>query len=136
MGMSFSHAKGFYNYRAFGEMRRELALAAGFPPLEMMDGYLKKEVRVPINGESVTVSPIKWDLFESDPICLLLMARDAQGSIPCDQCLAVAQRLEELLDRMPTKYRAFGDNLHQDVLEIFINGLRAAAKDKADFTWS
>ena len=124
MGLSVSHDCWQSSYSTFTEWRRLLALAAGMPPLDMMEGYFydyqhgdkgyvaEKSWYVSIGSERVPASiseslsprmrqavralPIAWKYFEKDPLSILLAHSDSGGIIEHKDCAPLAKRLLEI----------------------------------------
>lgn len=98
MGLKISHNTWDGAYSAFMTWRTKIAFLAGFPPLELMEGYYFKENHNPFtlldykypNGDELDMFalrliqqrlPIKWDLFGNHPLVELLTHSDNDGYI-------------------------------------------------------
>lgn len=98
MGLDISHGAWHGAYSAFMTWRTKIAEVAGFPPLELMEGYYSEQHHHPFTlldydypkGDELAMSsvrrirerlPIKWDLFESHPLTELLTHSDCGGQI-------------------------------------------------------
>lgn len=137
MGLDTTHECWNGPYSSFMRWRDKLAVVAGIPPLDFMEGYFKAgEVgsdpfvllglcdKTP-NG---TVNylrerlPIKWESLREDKyLYFLLDHSDCDGDIPIDHLIPLAQRLKELLPNM--------DNWTEKTKQ-FIKGLKLAHKRK------
>ena len=134
MGLFIKHCwNGAYSY--FDTWRKMLAHAAGYPPLELMQGFYEGHWEVldrcdqGTRFEPSTLSlrsrlPIKWDLFEHDVLSVLLYHSDCDGIIEHKHCAPLAQRIRELVDKMPTSM--------QEDTRIFADGLIALHEECAD----
>lgn len=111
MGLDTSHDAWHGAYSAFHRWRNEIAKAADIPPLDSMEGF----------GGAV-----RWDQLKPDPLHVLLHHSDCDGEIAPEDCAKIADRLEELLPKLPD-----GDHPHignwRDKTQRFIDGCRAAA---------
>ncbi len=116
MGLDISHDCWHGAYSAFMRWRAKLAEVSGY-------GDILK--RVGFGGN------IEWP--KNDPLVILLHHSDYDGEIKLEDCLPLAERLEELL---PALKIAGDGNFHIgsyfDKTQIFIDGLRKAAKLKED----
>lgn len=86
MGLDTTHDAWHGPYSSFNEWRREIAKAAGMPPLNDMVGF----------GGS-----IEWDTLEPNDIHILLNHSDCDGEISWQDCKLVADALTNLLDKLP-----------------------------------
>lgn len=112
MGLNFTHGCFSGSYSAFFSFRVALADAAGLPPLELMAGFFPEADPVPAEeitelvseaqrrGHDASTLPIAWDALPTDPLHVLLRARDLGGRIPHGLCRPLATRLRELLITM------------------------------------
>lgn len=150
MGLDTSHDCFHGAYSAFMRFRQQLAKAAGIP-LPLMEGFYDRpypqsmEWIAPRDGgpacgdplgpllhrwaETVDGAlPLRWDLFEADPLTILLNHSDCDGDIAAEDCAPLADRLAELKPSMPT-----GGHGHlpdpQAATQQFIDGLRLAASN-------
>lgn len=112
MGLDTTHDCWHSSYGAFAEFRTELADAAMLPyPLTAMQGF---------GGH------VQWKDIPYDPIHILLNHSDCDGAIAAKDCLPLAERLEELAQKLPgTGYISMRERALQ-----FAKGLRAAAAKK------
>lgn len=88
MGLDTSHDCWHGPYSTFAEFRRELARAAGLPPLDSMEGFAE-------DGRA-----IQWSVLKPDALIVLLNHSDCEGEIATADCLPLAVRLEELAPLM------------------------------------
>ncbi len=125
MGLDTSHDCWHGPYSSFNRWRTIVAQAAGYPPLEMMEGFGNCEM-TPLG--LVSSGKIPWDSLPASPLQLLLNHSDCDGKIKSEDCDAIADALEELLPRIPED----GPWSPRDHASRFIKGLRAAAAAKED----
>src|SRR5436190_549965 len=96
MGLNLSHGCWDGAYSAFMRWRKELARAAGLPPLELMEGFFFKDRPVTGNpfwhqfeddqrswyvhdGSIWSRLPISWNCLKPDPLHRLLYHSDCEG---------------------------------------------------------
>ena len=156
MGLDVSHDCWHGAYSAFMRWRREIARAAGFPPLLMMKGFYTWERITPEDIDSVLNVigyldlehrwarsllqaldkndnlPIKWESLRPSPLIALLDHSDCGGSLPFNQCAEIAAALEELLPRLPEGDGGGHIGNWREKTQKFIDGLRLAAESKED----
>lgn len=107
MGLEVTHDAFCGAYSNFDHWRKELARAAGLPPLDLMEGFFdlrsytaaERQVLNEIDG-----LPIKWECLRDDPIIVLLNHSDCDGEIAHEHLKALADRLLELAPLMPESY--------------------------------
>jgi hypothetical protein len=154
MGLDISHDTWHGAYSAFMTWRKKIAQVAGYPPLELMEGYYSNESefhnpfslleRAFPDGDELAMSalreykkefPIKWDNFKKDPLIELLTHSDCDGKINWKNCKGIADRLEELLPLLPDGEAGGHIGHWRRKTEAFIKGLRLAysKKEKLDF---
>lgn len=144
MGLDTTHDCWHGAYSAFMRWREQIAEAAGFPPLKLMQGFFSWEepgsislvrsaVKERWGDEQYLQSafkglPIKWTYFEKDPLSILLFHSDCDGEIDAKDCGPIADRLEEVLKSVPetTDLGGHVGNFHQKTRQ-FIEGLRDAS---------
>ena len=119
MGLDVSHDCWRGSYSNFNKWRQALAIAAGLPPLELMEGFYRAPVHPDVGMPGL---PIKWECLKPDPIITLLNHSDCDGIIKFEDLAPLRSRLLELTSLMPTEYDkerclAFSDGLHQALLE-------------------
>lgn len=152
MGLDTTHGCWHGAYSAFMRWREMLADAAGYPPLRLMEGFYQPEDWWFMTGrpdvtdpkmyrfhekpkglsyeiERVMQSlPIRWDLFASDPLTVLLNHPDCEGEIEAQHCGPLADRLEALLPKIPDGEGGGHVGNWREKTKTFIDGLwRAAA---------
>lgn len=148
MGLDTSHDAWSGPYSAFMRWRRAVARLAGFPPLDIMEGFYEAGPEPPRTTGSWAQDglvlryfqegrlPLKWeglgDHVGDKRLVSLLVHSDCDGEIPANECGPIADGLEALLpaaDMMPTQ----GDQKRADydgvaaAIRRFVAGLRAAA---------
>lgn len=143
MGLDVSHDCWHGAYSAFMRWREGLAQAAGLPPLQLMEGFYTSDSFGPIQsairfGDPVTVwrdafiwldrqLPIRWDCLKTDPLIILLNHSDCDGEISPGDAGPIADRLESLLDKLPTEVDGGHIGDWRSKTQKFIDGLRLAA---------
>ncbi len=155
MGLDTSHGCWHGAYSAFDRWRHQLAQVAGYPPLEIMEGYFKAEdwwfmgpgVGWRKLGEGTgegfsfairrafDVLPVPWTLFKGDPLVVLLWHSDCDGTIAAADCEPLAKRLEEIVGMAPDEDLGGHIGSWHDKTRTFAEGLRkaAAAGEDVDF---
>jgi hypothetical protein len=139
MGLRVSHGCWEGSYSTFSDWRSALADAAGFPPLVLMEGYYDERQWVGMlpkvrfletqplflkaQGQEQPIVglkrlPIRWDYFKEDYLTVLLLHSDSEGQIEAALCGPLADRLEELIPKLPEVW--------QQYTRKFIDGLRRA----------
>ena len=144
MGLDTSHGCWSGAYSAFMRWRTMVAKVAGLPPIQLMEGYWPGVIcygddvldsRKP--GQSLLRGvlqelPIRWECLKPDPLHVLLMHSDCDGIIEHKDCKPIAERLKELIPRMP----AGGGGGHIDnwlrVTQQFVDGLLEAHDGGSD----
>lgn len=149
MGLDTTHDAWHGAYSAFMRWRQELCVAAGLPPLELMEGFFDIDRAVIGNPfwRSYEVDkekgydgvnsiwarlPIKWDCLKPDPLYELLNHSDCEGSIPWKSCAGIADSLERLLPNLPDGGGGGHIGNWRDKTATFIAGLRAASAANED----
>lgn len=143
MGLDVSHGCWHGAYSAFSRWREKLAEVAGIP-LPLMAGFwggsvLEEMVVYKYNKEKVDWQdrflPISWDAFRGDPLTVLLDHSDCDGEIAWEDCDHLADRLTELLPKLPQDEAAGHIGNWRDKTQTFIDGLRLAYanKENVDF---
>jgi hypothetical protein len=72
--------------------------------------------------------PISWDCLKPDALHFLLHHSDCDGEIPADLCAGIADRLEELLPKLPPGEGGGHIGDWRDKTQAFIDGLREASE--------
>jgi hypothetical protein len=153
MGLDISHDTWHGAYSAFHRWRSKIAIAAGYPPLELMEGYYEEGSmsnpfsllghRYP-NGDELEMSgirrikeglPIKWDNFKPSPLIELLTHPDSDGYIDWSVCGDMADELEKLIPLLPDDSGGGHIGNWRDKTKQFIKGLRTAyaARENLEF---
>lgn len=141
MGLNLSHGCWDGAYSAFNRWRTMIAQVAGMPPLCVMDGFwyaggqpfdLVKHiepgwVREGLETDIFQHLPIKWESLKPDPLHELLYHSDCDGVLPSASCAAIADRLSELLPKLPGGEAPGHIGNWRDKTSTFIEGLRLAA---------
>ena len=153
MGLDTTHDCWHGPYSSFMRWREEVARAVGVP-LWLMEGFYgggtarvpeaSMEWARPREGGPICGSPagpalvsyietvdgwlpLKWDSLRPDPIHVLLYHSDCEGEIAVEDCIPLAERLEEIaliLPDEPAWHR--GEGARAKALQ-FAKGLRKAA---------
>src|ERR1043166_7758730 len=143
MGLDTSHGCWHGAYSAFMRWRREIAHAAGLPPLDLMEGFYEpvgssSDYRNPMYWarkglnqdqgfpEIEASLPIQWECLKPDPLYELLHHSDCEGEIPWESCAGIADSLEKLLPKMPVGDAGGHIGNWRDKTSTFIAGLRKA----------
>ena len=145
MGLDTTHGCWHGAYSAFMSWRMKLAEVAGFPPLELMEGFyepsgfgtLQTCHRILKTGPMDWVAdslerlekqlPIRWSCLKPDVLHDLLLHSDCDGELPVEICVPLADRLEELLPSLPDETAGGHIGFWKDKTQTFIDGLRHAA---------
>jgi hypothetical protein len=152
MGLDTTHNCWHGPYSSFMRWRQEIARAVGVP-LPLMEGFYPgihgaidrwMEFVAPRPGGPICGDPagpllhnwiqgvrewlpIRWDSLRPDPLHVLLSHSDCEGEIAVEDCIPLAERLEEiapLLSGGPPWHR--GEGADAKALQ-FAAGLREAA---------
>jgi len=119
--------------------RKEVAKAAGLPPLLLMEGfwasseedpfspfallkYAKTNLRDSIQRNVLDCLPIKWECLKPSPLYILLNHSDCGGIIESEDCFSIACALEDILPNIPDVCPEVG--YWKGATEKFIKGLR------------
>ncbi len=134
MGLDTSHDCWGGSYSTFNEWRRELARAAGLPPLDFMEGFCEAKS----NGKRRTdrLLPISWHALTPTPLLWLLNHSDSDGRLPWRQCNDIADSLEEILSDVSGPEKPQRGRSHYDMTIRFIRGLRVAGNNREDVVFS
>lgn len=141
MGLDTSHDAWHGAYSAFMRWRTEIARLAGMPPLMAMESFWHggshltsmvaniepQWVREAFHREIFNELPIKWASLKPDPLHALLHHSDCDGEIAPEDCVKIADRLEELLPLFPAGDGGGHIGDWRDKTQKFIDGCRAAA---------
>lgn len=136
MGLDVSHDCWHGAYSAFMRWREKLAEVAGYPPLALMDGFYDAELwantfkSYPWHVETaISKLPIKWDVFRSDPLVILLHHSDCEGHIDAKDCGPLAERLAQLIPLLPMSDSPGHIGSWRDKTQAFVDGLRVAYRN-------
>ena len=142
MGLTVSHDCFNMGYGYFHQWRKEIAKAAGLPPLELMEGFFVNNDDAVQNpfwiykydpNKSILVNdilvrlPIKWKCLKKDCLHELLNHSDCDGYLRVGLLKPLADRLEQLLPNIIGEWVG--------VTEKFIKGLRKAASKRGRVTF-
>jgi hypothetical protein len=148
MGLDTTHDCWHGPYSQFMRWREELAVAAGLPPLMLMEGFFQRgEYNDPFRDLAqewpdtaetyYRALPIRWESLRPSPLHILLSHSDCDGKIEANDCEYIANSLEALLPTMdagsphPGHERGIYDGMRA-ATERFIAGLRLAAAQGED----
>lgn len=140
MGLDTTHGAWHGAYSAFHRWRCEVARAAWFPPLELMQGFFDLERH---DHELISLSeyswlrniikhpslPISWDAYKKDGLVHLLYHEDSDGYLTYGQCGKIAKRLREILPNLEGDFGGHIGDIKQKTL-TFIEGCELAHKKK------
>jgi hypothetical protein len=148
MGLDTSHGAWHGAYSAFMAWRLKIAEVAGYPPLELMEGFYSPnnhsdpfvllEYKFP-KGDELEMSalrrfkkqlPIKWQNFEENPLIYLLTHSDCDGDLSYGKCKGIADELEKLLPLLPDEDAGGHIGNWRLKTQTFIDGLRLAHSKK------
>jgi hypothetical protein len=126
MGLDTTHDCWHGPYSTFNDWRVAVARAAGIELLAM-EGF----TRLPHLRGGPTVGDtdlgMSWSKYAHDPICILLNHSDCDGTIVADDCVRLADRLEELLPALEAMDAQAPLSWLANKACDFVAGLRAAA---------
>lgn len=133
MGLDTSHDCFRGAYSAFSRWRNAVAEAAGYMviPIKWPDmGYETDSVLIDWGHIEEKNYQGEWDEIPSDPLIILIAHSDCDGEIKAAHAAPLADRLEEILPRLPDDEGAghiAARGGYRGVTQKFIDGLRAAA---------
>jgi len=143
MGLDTTHGAWHGAYSAFNTWRMLIAQYAGYPPLELMDGYYHEndfallEMSFP-KGDEIPMSrfraikkefPIKWEGLKPSALQILLLHSDCEGDISPEDCKAIADALTELMEKIPEDLDCGGHiGNFREKTQTFIDGCMEAYK--------
>jgi hypothetical protein len=144
MGLDTSHGAWSGGYGSFNNWREQIAETAGFPPLELMEGFyapnhnpfilvdnLLKNNSAPYSYETLKKRlPIKWDFFKQHPLYELLSHSDCDGDISPEECKRIADGLTELLPLLPDGEGGGHIGNWREKTQTFIDGCMEAYNAK------
>ena len=151
MGLGVSHGCWRGPYSAFMRWRKEVAKAAGLPPLTLMEGFyyeggvqgdpffmLSQHFKDDDNNiwqikEMKESFPIKWSSLKRNPLHKLLYHSDCDGSIYKRDCLPIAKALEKIIHLIPKHEEEC--MCERVKTQKFIDGLKLAHKNNEKVTF-
>jgi len=121
--------------------RKQIALAAGLPPLDLMEGFYQSGSPIhdpfwrsgldsELSKPSVEGLPIQWECLKPSALHILLHHSDCDGEIEAKDCASIADALETLLPNLPTGDGGGHIGDWTEKTQQFIAGLRAAAENQ------
>lgn len=133
MGLDLSHGDFYYGYSRFNLWRNDVAELAGYALEEITTrgGFPARVPSVDWDAFDLGNALGEWETTPSDPLLVLLAHSDCDGTIHPAQAAPLADRLEELLSKVPASTGGYNpadrriDSLRSG-LERFIESLRAA----------
>lgn len=148
MGLDTTHNAWHGSYGYFYAWRVNIAKFAGYPPLELMEGYYSEDhhnmftlLDHTYTKEDLIVSsihrmretlPIKWNSLKPNPLNELLYHSDCDGYISYGKCGKIAKELEKVYENLPEETEeefSFPHSLRRRTRQ-FIDGLNLAYKNK------
>jgi len=127
MGLDVSHDCFSGAYSAFNRWRNELARVAEYA-FANYDG-----IEAPsIDWGHISEKNIMgyWKKLPDDPLVILIAHSDCEGIIQHSHARALANRLSELIDKLPDTPDPGHIGVWRDKTQAFIDGLKLAAKKK------
>lgn len=115
-------------YSAFTRWRNKLAEVAGYPLVRDDHGY---EYAGVVNDPRWTDANFQgeWSLPPEDPLLILLVHSDCDGTIPAKLVPFLRMRLEQLLPLLPDEDNGGHIGNWRDKTQAFIDGLAKAEAD-------
>lgn len=153
MGLDISHDTWHGAYSAFHRWRKRIAQLAGYPPLELMQGFYGDSNCIHLASREIPFKegfnwlagpikeihnqlPILWSSLKERALNELLYHSDCEGSIGWNNCQAIADELKELIPLMDENEDGGGHiGNWRETTQKFINGLETAARLKEDLTF-
>lgn len=131
MGLSITYDCFNGSYSHFNEWRNAIALALGYK-IESYDYLGTKIFQVALDEKLCTKKHMVgvWRKPPKDIIEILFVHSDYDGIIQSKYCSDLADRLEEILIVLPEEKTLYYNN--RITTQLFIEGLRKAAKDGVD----
>ncbi len=128
MSLQISHNCFDGSYGRFGRFREALAIAAGLPPLNLMEGFFGATEREKIHADLRFGLPIRWGALNHLQLFKLLNHSDCEGSISWKDCMAISSEIAYLTPKLPEQFR-------EDAKQM-VEGMRAAYAAKSDLRFS
>lgn len=142
MGLNTTHGAWDGGYGSFYAWRKQIAFAAGLPPLELMEGFYDPLTNSRMLATLYTTAPssglidldrrlpIKWVSLKKTPLFHLLTHSDCDGHITWRRCKGIADELEKLLPLLPKQEGHPHGNYWGEKTQLFIDGCRLAYDKK------
>lgn len=80
--------------------------------------------------------PISWESYQPDPLVILLHHSDSDGEIAWQDCLAIARRLEEIIDLLPIEDASGHIGNWEKKTQAFIDGLKLAYEQQENIVFA
>jgi hypothetical protein len=135
-------------YGSFHYYRKYICQLAGYPPLELMEGFYGEDAYNPfywlrqggpmVKDMGLAIEkqmPIRWDNFKDDALIIFLRHSDCDGKIAWKSCLPIANSLSKLLPNMEQPKEVRGDWDMKEITKRWIKGLKKAHKAKKPVTF-
>ena len=137
MGLDTTHGCWHGAYSAFTRWRNTIAVAAGYQlmdptPEEQEQGYHSRYTMIEWSGVVPENFQGEWWRTPPDPLIVLIAHSDCDGVIHPAQAKPLADRLEELLPKLPAGDGGGHIGDWRAKTRQFIDGLRAAAEADED----
>lgn len=139
MGLDTSHDCWHGAYSAFTRWRNQLAVVAGYQlmhptPEEIADGAIPSMQYPMIEWSGIEEKNFsgEWDRTPPDPLIVLIAHSDCDGVVHPAQAWPLANRLEELLSKLPDEDAPGHIGNWREKTQKFIDGLREAARAGED----
>lgn len=130
MGLDTTHGAFHGAYSSFSRWRNAIEVAAGYPLVKDERGHTYPSN---INWNEITEANLmgEWETTPEDPLVVLIAHSDCDGAIYPAQAGPLADRLEELLPKIPSGDDYEWGHITRDgglvaVTKNFIAGLRTA----------
>lgn len=139
MGLLVSHDCWHGAYSAFTTWRNKIAEVAGYQVTRIVwDEDRYNPPQPVIDWGHVTKAQLmgEWEETPDDPLLVLIAHSDCEGKIHPEQAEPLADRLEELLPRLPDEEVRGHIGHWREKTQAFIDGLRdaAAADEVVEFS--
>lgn len=123
MGLDTTHDAWSGGYISFNHWRNTLAEAAG---------YKVQDLVAQLDWDNITDDNLHgvWAETPSDPLVVLLAHYDCEGVIGPEQSGPLADRIEGLLDKLPSGQSPGHIRDWRETTQKFIDGLRLASTNK------
>jgi len=133
MGLDTSHDCWHGSYSAFTRWRNTIAEAAGYSlmdptPEEQAHFHFSKYPMIEWDGVEPKNFDGQWDRAPGDPLIVLIAHSDCDGVIHAEHGRPLADRLERLLPLLPEGDAGGHIGDWREKTQLFIDGLREAAR--------